>query len=129
MFVLKRANIACRQQMTTVNLLQKNFKQFSYYTASNWYYNSIQLLSVSMVFTGMLCLQIYCGWLLKEFKKIYQKLKKSFKRDCLEHHCERSLKLCDWSSTQVSLSPLTGKAGIVNVQGCDMHLYLSWLAN
>ena len=27
MFVLKRANIACRQQMTTVNLLQKHFKQ------------------------------------------------------------------------------------------------------
>ena len=28
MFVLKRANIACRQQMTTVNLLQKHFKNF-----------------------------------------------------------------------------------------------------
>ena len=27
MFVLKRATTACRQQMTTVNLLQKHFKQ------------------------------------------------------------------------------------------------------
>ena len=36
MFVLKRANIACRQQMTKVNLLQKHFKQLSYYAASNW---------------------------------------------------------------------------------------------
>ena len=26
-FVLKRANIACRQKVTTVNLLQKHFKQ------------------------------------------------------------------------------------------------------
>ena len=78
MFVLKRANIACRQQMTSVNLLQKHFKQLSYYSVSNRYYILTQLLSViksniiyqqiegnfwicSMAFTGMLCLQIYYG--------------------------------------------------------------------
>ena len=33
--------------MTTVNLLQKHFKQLSYYTASNWYYILIELLSVT----------------------------------------------------------------------------------
>ena len=43
----KLANIACRQQMTTVNLLQKEFKQLSYYAASNWYYILIQLVSVA----------------------------------------------------------------------------------
>ena len=32
--------------------------------------------------------------------------------DCLEHRCERSLKFCDWSSTQVSLFLLTGVAEI-----------------
>ena len=47
MFVLKRANIACRQQMTTVNLLQKHLKQRSYYTALNWHYILIQLLPVT----------------------------------------------------------------------------------
>ena len=44
---------------------------------------------------------------------------------CLEHYCERSLKLCDWSSTQVSLFLLTGEVGIVNFQGCGMRWYLS----
>ena len=43
MFVLKRANIARRQQMTTVNLLQKHFKQLLDSAASNWYYFLIQL--------------------------------------------------------------------------------------
>ena len=28
-------------------------------------------------------------------------------RYCLKHYCERSLKLCDWSSIQVSLFLLT----------------------
>ena len=46
MFVLKRANIACRQQMTSVNLLQKHFKQLSYYSVSNRYYILTQLPSV-----------------------------------------------------------------------------------
>ena len=36
---------------------------------------------------------------------------------CLEHHCERSLKLCDWPSTQVSLVLVTGEPGI----GCGVH--------
>ena len=43
MFVLKRANTPCRQQMTTVNLLQKQFKQLLLYTVLNWYYISIPL--------------------------------------------------------------------------------------
>ena len=51
-----------------------------------------------MGFTGMLCLQIFHGLLLKErLPKTQEKLA----RDCLEHHCEKSLKLYDWSSTQV----------------------------
>ena len=52
-----------------------------------------------MAFTGMLCLQIYYGLLLKEH---LPRTQKRLEHDCLEHHCERSLKLCDWSSTQVS---------------------------
>ena len=72
-----------------------------------------------MAFTGMLCLQIYNGLLLKEH----------LPRDCLEHHCERSLKLCDWLSTQVRLFLLKGEARIVDVQGCGMHSYLSFLAS
>ena len=71
-----------------------------------------------MAFTGMLCLQIYYGALLKEhLPRTQEKLKGA----CLEHHFERSLKYCDWSSTQVSLFLLTGEAGIVNIQGCGMH--------
>ena len=55
-------------------------------------------------------------------------------RDCLEHYCERSLKVCNWSSIQVIvvvlLFFLTGGAGIVNVQSCGMHWYLtSWLTS
>ena len=34
---LKWANIAWRQQMTTLNLLQKHFKQLWHYTVSDWY--------------------------------------------------------------------------------------------
>ena len=40
---MKRTNIASRQQMTTVNLLKKHFKQLLYWTASNWHYILIQL--------------------------------------------------------------------------------------
>ena len=47
MFVLKQANIACREQMTTVNLLQKHFKQLPYGTASNWFCILMQLLSLT----------------------------------------------------------------------------------
>ena len=97
MFVLKRANIACRQQMTTVNLPQKYFKQLSYYTASNRYYILIQLLPVtkssiilqqtegifwrcSMAFRVMLCLQIYYGLLLS---KHLPRTREKLERDCL----------------------------------------------
>ena len=53
-------------------------------------------------------LQIYCGLLLKEY---LPRIQERLKRDCLEHNCERSLKLCDWSSIQVSLFLLTGGPG------------------
>ena len=47
---------------------------------------------MSMVFAGMLCLQIYYGLLLKErLTRTQEKLE----IDCLENRCERSLKLCD----------------------------------
>ena len=67
-------------------------------------------------------LQIYYSLLLKEH---LPRTQEKLGRDCLRHHCERSLKLCDWSSTQVSLFLLTGEAGIVNVRDCGMHWYLS----
>ena len=51
-----------------------------------------------MAFMSMLCLQIYYGLLLKEH---LPRTQEKLERVCLEHHCERSLKLCDWSSTQV----------------------------
>ena len=67
-------------------------------------------------------LQIYYGLVLKEhLRRTQEKLE----RDCLEHHCERSLKFCKWSSTQVNLFLLTGESGIVNVESCGMHWYLS----
>ena len=72
----------------------------------------------SIAFTDMLCLQIYCDLLLKEH---LSRTQQNLKCVCLEHHFERSLKLCDWSSTEVSLFLLTGEAGIVNVEGCGMH--------
>ena len=75
-----------------------------------------------MAFTGMLCLQIYYGLLLKEH---LPRTQVKLERDCLEHYCERSFKFRDWSNTQVSLFLLTGKAGIVNIQGCGMRWYLS----
>ena len=34
-----------------------------------------------------------------------------------------------WLVKYLSLFLLTGEAGIVNVQGCGMHWYLSWLAS
>ena len=63
-------------------------------------------------------LQIYYGILLKEH---LPRTQEKLKRACLEHRCKRSLKLCDWSSNQVSLFLLTREAGIVNAQECDMH--------
>ena len=54
-----------------------------------------------MAFTGMLCLPIYWyGLLLKEH---LPRTQEKLESDCLEYHCERSLKLCDWSSTQAGL--------------------------
>ena len=38
--------------------------------------------------------------------------------DCLEHHCERSLKLYGTSSTQVNLLLLIGETGIVRFVVC-----------
>ena len=58
-------------------------------------------------------------------KEHLRRTREKLERDRSEHHCERSLKLCDWSSIQVSLFLLTVEAGIVNVQDCDMHWYLS----
>ena len=70
-----------------------------------------------MAFAGMLCLQIYYGLLLKEhLRRTQEKLE----RDCLEHHCERSLKFCDWSRTQTSLFLLTGEAGWVFELTCSL---------
>ena len=60
-------------------------------------------------------MQIYYGLLLKEH---LQKTQESLERNCLENHCERSLKLCD---IQESLFLLTVGASMVNVQGCGMQ--------
>ena len=64
----------------------------------------------------------YCGLLLKEH---LPRTQEKLEHDYLEHHCKRSLKFFDWSSTQVSLFLLTGEAGIVNVQGCGVHWFTS----
>ena len=47
--------------------------------------------------------------LLKEY---LPRTQEKLEQDCLKHHCERSSKHCDLSSTQVSFL-LTGEAGIV----------------
>ena len=66
-------------------------------------------------------LQIYYALLLKERLPTTQE---TMERDCLEHHCESSLQLCNWSCIQVHLFiSLTGRAGIVNVQGCGMLVF------
>ena len=53
-----------------------------------------------MTFTGMLCLQIFHGLL---FKEHLTRTQEKPERACLEQDCEESLKLFDWSSTQVCL--------------------------
>ena len=65
---------------------------------------------------------IYYGLLLKEH---LPRTQERLERDCLDHHCERSLKLFNWPNIQVSLFLLTGGAGIVNIQGCGMFWYLT----
>ena len=74
----------------------------------------------------------YCFYryaLLADLKSILLKehlsrTQQNLKRVCLKQHFERSLKLCDWSSTQVSLFLLTGEAGIMNVEGCGTYFFL-----
>ena len=66
----------------------------------------------------MLYWQIYDGLLLKEH---LPRTQEKLGLECLEHNCERSIKLCDWSAIQLSLLLLTREAGVVNV-------YLSWLS-
>ena len=66
--------------------------------------------------------RIYYGLLLKEH---LPRTQERLERDCLDHHCERSLKLFNWPNIQVSLFLLTGGAGIVNIQGCGMFWYLT----
>ena len=52
-----------------------------------------------MAFTDVLCLQMYYALLVKEYLRRTQE---KLERDCLEKDdCERSLKLCNWSSTEV----------------------------
>ena len=75
-----------------------------------------------MAFTAMLRLQIFYGLLLKEY---LPRTQENLEHDCVEHHCERSLKLSDWPSTQASLFLLTGETGKVNVQSFGMYWYLS----
>ena len=61
----------------------------------------------------MYSFQIYYDLLLKEH---FPRAQERLEYDCLEHYCERSLKLCNWSSIQVSLFLLTGGTGLVNVR-------------
>ena len=46
------------------------------------------------------CRQAYCGLSLKYHLPITQE---RLERDYLGHYCEKSLKLCDWSSNQATL--------------------------
>ena len=77
-----------------------------------------------MTFTGTICR--YTMVVVEYLPRTQEKLE----RHCLQHHFERPLKLCNWSSIQVSLFILlTRGAGIVNVQGCSLHWHLtSYLA-
>ena len=65
-------------------------------------------------------------WLVVERAFTIPRTQENLERDYLENHCERSLKLCDWSSNQVSLFLLTEEAEVVNIQSCGMHWYLSY---
>lgn len=72
----------------------------------------------------MYTLDMYYGLLLKEHLPTTQEM---LKRECLEHYCERSLQVCNWSGIQGNFFLMTG-AGIVNAQSRGMHWYLtSWL--
>ena len=46
-----------------------------------------------MTFSYSYVLQIYYGLILKEH---LPRTQKNLERDCLEHHGERSIKLCEW---------------------------------
>ena len=68
---------------------------------------------------------LLAGLLWVAVERAFTRTSEKLERDRLEHHCERSLKLCVWSGTHVSLLLLTGEARIVNPQGSGMHWYLS----
>ena len=95
--------------------------QIKYYLTTN------RVNFLEMQYGSFLDLQVcfacrFNGLLLKEY---LPRTQEKLERDCLEDQCKRSLKFCDWSSTQVSLFLLTGETEIVNFQGCGMHWYLS----
>ena len=73
-----------------------------------------------MAFTGMLCRFTisYDGLLLKAYVPRTSG-SQCLERDCLEHHDERSLKLCYCMKSFISykINFLTGGAEIVNAQG------------
>ena len=95
--------------------------QIKYYLTTN------RVNFLEMQYGSFLDLQVcfacrFNGLLLKKY---LPRTQEKLERDFLEDQCKRSLKFCDWSSTQVSLFLLTGETEIVNFQGCDMHWYLS----
>ena len=131
--------------MTTVNLLKKHFKQLLYWTASNWHYILIQIDTTAISNQIKYYLTKDSGSFLEMQYGFYKYAlladllwlvaQRAFTKNltkagtCLfGASLWKSLKFCDWSSAQVSLFLLTGKAGIVNVRGWGMHWYLSWLA-
>ena len=80
-------------------------------------------LTANRVWLLQVCFADLLRLLLKEH---LPRTQETLERDCLEHHCERLLKLCNWSSIQVSFfTLLTGGDGIVSVLGCGMHWYLT----
>ena len=73
---------------------------------------AIKISQLSQLFSSQQYQPIKYGLLLKEH---LQRTQVKLEHDCLEHHCERSSMLCDWSSTQVSFFLLTREAAIVKV--------------
>ena len=146
MFVLKRANIACRQHMTKVYYFKRILNNFRFIQLQIGVYILVQLLSVTTAISNQIkcCLttnrgnfpEIQYGFyryaLLADLidlllKEHLRRTQEKLERDFSQHHYERSLNLCDCSSTQVSLFLSTGKAGIVNVQGRAMLCIGIWV--
>ena len=85
------------------------------YTASNSYYILMQLLSVTKIKCYLtisrgnfleMQYDFYRYALLADLlwfvvERAFTRNSRKLERDCLEHHCKKSLKLCDWSNTQV----------------------------